>query len=225
MGLKSCTFSGRSSTKISSKRVSATARSMQFDSSRTLPGQPYASSFSAAALEMPRTGLCEAGREALHEVLREQQDVAAARTQRRQLDVDHVQPVEQILAKQVLVHRGLEIAVGGGDDARVERHLGFAAHRTHPPLLQCAQQLGLQRHRQLADLVHEQRARVGLHEQARARVARVRERALDVTEQLALQQRIRHRRAVHRDEAPGCARAALVKRVRDQLFASAALAR
>ena len=50
-------FCGRSSTVISSSRHSATARSTQFSSSRTLPGQSYRISSRAAADEMPLTGL------------------------------------------------------------------------------------------------------------------------------------------------------------------------
>ncbi len=51
------TASGRSSAVNSSPAVSTTARSMAFSSSRTLPGQPYASSASRPACEMPRTAL------------------------------------------------------------------------------------------------------------------------------------------------------------------------
>ena len=49
-----------------------------------------------------------------------------------------------------------------------------------------AQELGLERQRQLADLVEEQRPAVGLAEQARLRVVRAREGAPHVTEELAL---------------------------------------
>jgi len=54
--------------------------------------------------------------------------------------------------------------------------------------LRYAQQLGLQRQRELADLVEKDRAGVGLDEQARLVDARVGERAALVAEQLALDQ-------------------------------------
>ena len=111
--------------------------------------------------------------------------------------------------KRPLLDGGLEVAVGRGDEADVERHLAVAADRPHRPLLQRAQQLRLQRERQLADLVEEERAAVRLHEEARARAARVGEGAARVAEQLALEQRLGHRGAVDGDErpvrAPACA--------------------
>ena len=109
--------------------------------------------------------------------------------------------------------------------AHVDRDLGLGADRAHLALLQRAQQLGLQRERHLADLVEEQRAAVRLLEQALAALLGVGERALRVAEQLALEQRLGHRRAVDRDERAVLARAtALVERARDDLLAGAALA-
>ena len=63
-------------------------------------------------------------------------------------------------------------------------------------LLERAQELGLQRERHLADLVEEERAAVGLLEEARRALLGVGERAAHVAEQLALEQRLGHRRAV-----------------------------
>ena len=77
-------------------------------------------------------------------------------------------------------------------------------------LLQHAQQLGLERRRDLADLVEEQRAAVGQLEAALAGVDGAGEGALLVAEQLGLQQRLRQRRAVDLDERPVRARRQLV---------------
>ena len=94
-------------------------------------------------------------------------------------------------------------------DARVEGHLGVAADRAHRALLQRAQQLGLELQRQLADLVEEERAALGLAEQAGARGLRVGERAADVAEELAVEEVLGQRGAVDRDERAlargGCA--------------------
>src|SRR5262249_40673840 len=54
---------------------------------------------------------------------------------------------------------------------------------------------------------------------------RARERAADVAEQLALEQRIDDRGAVDRDKRPGLPRAALVERARGELLTRAGLAR
>src|SRR5262245_63513149 len=57
----------------------------------------------------------------LEEVPHEQRDVLAALAQRGHLDRDHVQAVEEVLAEAPLADRELEVLVGGGDDAHVDR--------------------------------------------------------------------------------------------------------
>ena len=95
---------------------------------------------------------------------------------------------------------------------RTSTRRGCARRRrgSNSPLLQHAQQLRLQRERQLADLVEEERAAVGAARSGpRACSRRAGERAAHVAEELALEQRLRDRRAVDRHEraarARGCA--------------------
>jgi hypothetical protein len=87
--------------------------------------------------------------------------------------------------------------------------------------LQRAQHLGLRREIHVADLVEEQRAAVGLLEEAALSPLRASERAALVTEQLALDQLTRDGRAVHFDERRVFARAQPVNGAADQLLASA----
>ena len=95
------------------------------------------------------------------------EDVVAALAQRRQVQVDDVEPVVEVLAEAARLDLLLEVAVGRGDDADVDR-LGLGvADAEDDPLLQRAQELHLQRERHLADLVEEQRAAVGRLELAR----------------------------------------------------------
>jgi len=98
------------------------------------------------------------------EVLRQHQDVAAARAQRRQRHGDDVDAEVQVLAEALLLDGRLQIAVRGADEARVERHLGVAAHGADLALLQRAQQLRLQAEWQIADLVEEECAAARLDE-------------------------------------------------------------
>ena len=79
--------------------------------------------------------------------------------------------------------------------------------------------------RQLADLVEEERAAVGLREEAAAGAVGAGEGALGVAEELALEQRLRDRGAVHRHEGLVAARRLRVDRAREHLLAGAALAR
>ncbi len=109
-----------------------------------------------------------------------------------------------------LARRLRQVAVRGHDDAHVDGARLRRTHGPHRPVLQHVQQLRLQRRRHLADLVEEQRAAMGLDEQPRALAGGARERSARVTEQLALQQGLGQRRAVHRYEGPrrraGCRR-------------------
>ena len=115
-------------------------------------------------------------------------DVLAPLPQRRQVNRHHVQPVVQVLAEVVLVDLLQQVAVAGGDDARVDADRLRVADALELALLQHAQQLDLQLGRGGVDLVEENRAGVGRLEAAGAVVDRAGERAANVAEQLAFQQ-------------------------------------
>ena len=115
--------------------------------------------------------------------------------------------------------------MGGGDHPHVERLDLVGAERLHLLLLQHAQQLGLQRQRQVADLVEKQRAAVGHLELADARLALgAGEGARRGAEQLGLDQGFRDRRDVDRDEGAIGPRRQVVDALRQQLLAGAGLA-
>ena len=144
--------------------------------------------------------------------------------ERRRVDLDDVNPIIEVLAKALLFDLGLEIAVGRRHDARVERDVLVAADGAHRPLLQRAEELRLHLERELADLVEEQRAAGCVGEEAHARRLRVGECAARVAEELALEQRRRHGRAVDAEERPRASRPVVVQRARDELLSRAALA-
>ena len=112
----------------------------------------------ASSLRVSRPALLLV-REAAHERVREQRRVARAVAQRRHRHDDLRQAVEQVLAELALQRSGrcrfwcvaLTMRTSTGISSRPPTPLDRA-------LLQEAQQLGLQRHRQVADLVEEQRA-------------------------------------------------------------------
>ena len=99
-------------------------------------------------------------------MIREARDVLAALAHRRQLDVDDREPEVQILAERALVDLVAQIAVGRREHADVDLVRAIAADALDLALLEHAQQLGLQRDVELADLVEEDRAAVGLLEAA-----------------------------------------------------------
>ena len=97
-------------------------------------------------------------------------DVLGPLAQRRHAHGHDVEPVEEVLAEAARLHLGGEVAVGRGDEAHVD-DLGPPADLLHLARLQRAQHLGLDRERQLADLVDEERALVGLLEVPEARAS------------------------------------------------------
>ncbi len=99
------------------------------------------------------------------------------------------------------------------------------AERPDLAVLQHAQQPRLQRQRHVADLVEEQRAAAGLHDQPlRSLASRAGEGAGLVAEQLGIDQALRHRRAVQRDIIVARAVARRVDGAREHVLAGAGLA-
>ena len=102
----------------------------------------------------------------VEKVLGEQGNVFAAGAQRRQVDGDDVEAVEEVFAEAAVAHRLAQVDVGGGDDAHVHLNLLNAAQVHEAAVLQHAQDLGLRVHAHGGDLVQEERAAVGDFEEA-----------------------------------------------------------
>src|SRR5262249_661221 len=95
------------------------------------------------------------------EVRDQRRNVVLALAERRHHDAHYVEPVEEVLAEAAALYYGLEVLVGRGDHPDAD---GMGLGRADRPdflLLQDAQELGLQRRRELGDLVEEEGAAVG----------------------------------------------------------------
>jgi len=156
---------------------------------------------------------------------REHRHVERPVAQRRNEDRGGPEAPVHVLPEAPLGHLALEIRVGRREDAHVDRALHDRTHAARALGLQHAQQLGLHAQRALANLVEQHRAPVRGLEQPRLHRARVRERALLVSEQLALEEVLGDRGAVERHERPVLARRPRVQGLRDELLADARLAR
>lgn len=112
---------------------------------------------------------------------------------------------------------------------RHDPHVGVdrlvAADAFERLLLEHAQELRLERRRHVADLVEQDRASAALLELADATPVGTREGPTFVPEQLAFEQVLRHRGAVHRDERRLRPSAVLVDRARYYLLAGATFSR
>src|SRR5690606_20637955 len=123
-----------------------------------------------------------------------------ALAQRGDAQLNTADAVEQVTAKRAARYFALQVAVGGGDETHVDGSRTRRADAHDAALLQDPQQLGLRFQRHFADLVEKYRAATGRFEQPGARMRGARERALLVTEELALEQRVGERDAVQAQE-------------------------
>jgi hypothetical protein len=158
------------------------------------------------------------------EAQRERLDLVGAVAQRRDGQHHGVHPVVEVVPEGALFAHRLEVAVGRGDDPHVDSDLLAGADAGEALGLEDAQERRLRRERELADLVEEHRAPVGLLEDALLLLARAREGALLVAEERALDELRRDRTAVDAHHRLRPAQATLVDQPRQDLLAGSGLA-
>ena len=168
-------------------------------------------------------GLLIVGREPLQERTGEHDDVAAPQTKRWHVEMHHVEAVEEVLAEAPLANLGRQVSIRRCDDAYVDRDRVASADALEGSLLQDAQELRLDERRDLSDLVEEERSADRLLESTDAPLVGAGEGALLVPEHLALEERLRDRRAVKRYEWHLRTRAERVNGPRELALAGAAL--
>src|SRR5262249_13906204 len=154
---------------------------------------------------------------------RERGQVGKAVAKRGYLDRDHVQAVEEIAPEAPALDLGLEAAVAGGDDARVDVTHAVAADGLDLAGLEHAKETRLHGGGRVADLVEEHGATACLDEEPRSIAQGAREGPADVTEQLALEQRLGERGAVLDEERIARSGSTLVDGAGDQLLTAARL--
>ena len=145
--------------------------------------------------------------------------------QRRNRDPEHVETEVEVAAHAAGFERLVHVDVERRDHARVGApHVGLAEAPELAELEEAEQRrLGGAGH--VGELVEEQGSAVGGLDEARLRRVGSGERPARVAEELALEQRLREQRAVHRHEGPLAALAPGVDGPRDELFAGAGLPR
>src|SRR5271163_1525261 len=154
----------------------------------------------------------------------EQRNVIFTFAQRREFDLHHVEPEEQVLAESAAANRRLEIAVRRSDHAGRDGDAFVRSHGLHFTLLQSAQQLSLQIDGQISDLAKEYRASTGRFQQAWLSVIGSRKGAFHVTEELGFDQRGNERRTIYRNEGLVAPVAQVMNGAGHQLFSRSAFA-
>ena len=134
---------------------------MTLASSRTLPGQECdLSSWIASGVNSFLVG-ARGGPEAAIEVLGQVRNIVDPQPQRRQVDLERVDAVHQIFAEVAVFDHLGQVAVRGADHPHVDLTGLVVADPPDLAAFQHAQQLGLHRFGQFADLVQEDASRRG----------------------------------------------------------------
>src|ERR1039458_2349791 len=102
--------------------------------------------------------------------------------QRRHVNMDHLDAVVEIFAEVPLDDLGLEILVGGGEDAHIHGDGGASADAFQDALLEDAENLGLGGEREIANFVEEERSAIRLLELADAGIDAGSDALLDAEE-------------------------------------------
>src|SRR5271167_4062819 len=162
--------------------------------------------------------------EALDEMPHQQRDILPPLAQCGDPDWEDIQPVEKIGAKFLLLHQSAEIAIGGGNRARVRREGARASQAFELALLQDAQQFGLEFERNLSNLIQEDGSPIGQLEATDPLRNGAGEGASLMSEQFAFQQSRRDRSAVQFHEGTRMPRAEIMQSAGDQFLSRPGLA-
>ncbi len=146
-------------------------------------------------------------------------DVLAPLPQGGEGDGDDVEPVVEVFPEAPGLDLLGKILVGCGHEADVDAFRGGGPHGDELSLLDDPQELCLDRGGDVADLVQEQGAAVGLLQEPLLGGDGAGEGTAHVAEELALQERVRQGRAVDGEEPSPPALAVHVDRPGDELFA------
>lgn len=124
----------------------------------------------------------------VQEMLREKRNVLAPFPQRRHRQREFQQPEIQVLAQDTHRDGVLQIAIGCGNHAHVDRYLAVAADAGDVVGFDHPQQVHLQGQRHFGDFIEEQGAAAGLLEITGVQLRGAGERAALMPEQLAAHQ-------------------------------------
>jgi len=157
-------------------------------------------------------------------MMSEERNVFLAFTERRQVNFDGVEAEKKIFAKTAAGDFGLDVGIGGGEDANVDAASSGGANAFEFARLESAQKLGLQVHGDVCDFIEEESATVGEFETPDAIGFCVGERTLHVTEKLAFENAFGEAACVDGDERAADARGKHVESPGDDFLSGAMLA-
>ena len=163
---------------------------------------------------------------AFDEVLHEPANVCGTFPKGRHVQVDDSQPIQQILPELPGGNHLVQIAIRGGDDPDIDPGLlAIGADRLYFAILQKPQEDRLHAQAHLADFVQEQRAAIRKLQKSRLVAVGARKAALDVSEELGLEERLGQAGTIDGHEGPRLPGRRRMDAARHEILADAALAR
>ena len=152
-------------------------------------------------------------------MFRQQLDVFRPPAQRGNPQLKDIQPVQQVRPESSVGDERLQVLIACSNHTNVGCDLLRGADRAIAEILQKSQERHLRLRRERIGLVEEQRPTARLRNDARPRLPRIGERAFAMTEQLRLDQAVRHGAAIDRDERSRCPRTRAMDRTCRQFLA------
>src|SRR5690349_24640903 len=163
-------------------------------------------------------------REFCEKVPRQNGNVLCAFAQRRDGEGNYVQPIKEVFAEQAFGDLLLQLFVRGGDHTHVHGCWMVRTDTLEALLLEHAKNFCLCPQAHIAHFVQEERAVIGFLEFANFVFTGAREAALDVPEELGLDQFLGNRGAIYLYKWLAAAQTGGVERAGDQFLAGATLA-
>ena len=154
----------------------------------------------------------------------EEGDVFLALTQRRNLNGDDFEAIEEVVAKGSLVDHFFQGAIRRGDEPDIDRERARVAEPFKLLVFEYAEEFGLQGEGQFADFVKEEGSFVRDLEAAFTRSSGAGKCTGDMAEEFTFDQRFRDARAIEFDEGRVFARAVVVDGLRNEVFTGAGFA-
>ena len=154
----------------------------------------------------------------------EQGNVLEAVAQRREVDFNRVDAIQEVLAKIATGDHVVDGHVGGANQARVDGDGPVVAQSGHGAVFERGEQLGLERRRQVADFIQKKRAARRDFKTPRAVFFRVGKGAFLVPEKFAFKKAFGYRAEIDADKRFGCAGRSAVQGAGNDIFAGAVFA-
>src|SRR5262245_33668083 len=160
----------------------------------------------------------------VQKVIHQVNNVFSSFSQRRQPNGCIIEPIVKIGAELFIFDCLLQLTVSRREDPHIHLDSVLAANSLNGFLLKHTQQLGLGAQIHVTNFIEEDRTLFGLFEFANSPGLCTSEGTLFVTEQFALEERLRNRRAIHYYEGLSSPLAVLKQTARHQFLTCASLA-